>query len=96
MGPEFDVQPVQLADFEDQNTQAKLFIEYMNLNMILGRIVDCHTQKSELSLEKVQRNLVRNKRYGFLIFDSLANEHSSLPAALDSQPTRRATSLPRY
>jgi hypothetical protein len=53
---------VQLSDFEDQNTQARLFIEYMNLNIILGRIVDCHTQKSELSLEKVNRNPISTLR----------------------------------
>ncbi|KAJ5775102.1 uncharacterized protein N7511_000113 [Penicillium nucicola] len=52
VGPEFDVQPVQLSDFEDQNIQAKLFIQYMNLNMILGTIVDCHAQKGTHCLEK--------------------------------------------
>ncbi|KAJ6092371.1 hypothetical protein N7467_004340 [Penicillium canescens] len=58
---EFDIRLVQLADFELSNIQAELFIEYTKLNIILGRMVDCHNRRSEHSPEDVRIN-IRNKK----------------------------------
>ncbi|KAJ5793187.1 uncharacterized protein N7503_009165 [Penicillium pulvis] len=50
---EMDLRPLQLDDFESQNLQAEIFIEYVKLNMIMGHIVDRHGRQSESHQEQV-------------------------------------------
>lgn len=48
---------MELEDFEFQDIQAELCIEYTNLNVILGRIADRHSRKAEISHEEVTISL---------------------------------------
>ncbi|KAJ6126796.1 hypothetical protein N7523_002408, partial [Penicillium sp. IBT 18751x] len=49
---DFNIRPLRLEDFEIPDLQAELCIEYTKLNVILGRIVDCHGRKGEVSQEE--------------------------------------------
>ncbi|KAJ5644599.1 hypothetical protein N7507_010610 [Penicillium longicatenatum] len=42
-----DLRPLRLDDFECQNIQAELFMEFVKLNVIMGQIVDHHGQQGE-------------------------------------------------
>ncbi|KAJ5761064.1 hypothetical protein N7520_008220 [Penicillium odoratum] len=44
---ELDLRPLQLQDFERQDIQAEIFIEYVKLGMITGHMVDCHGREGQ-------------------------------------------------
>lgn len=50
---EFDLRPLKLTDFDCENSQAELFVEYVKLNIILGRILDSHSRKSDFAYSEV-------------------------------------------
>lgn len=50
---DMDLRPLQLDDFEHQNIQAQVFIEFVKLNMIMGQIVDRQGPQSESQQEEV-------------------------------------------
>lgn len=43
-----------LEDFEQKDIRAEMFLQHTNLNVILGGIVDRHTQKIETSQNEVR------------------------------------------
>ncbi|KAJ5136208.1 hypothetical protein N7448_004762, partial [Penicillium atrosanguineum] len=60
---DFNIRPLRLEDFEIPDLQAELCIEYTNLNVILGRIVDRHSRKSDISQEEVLISTPRASQY---------------------------------
>ncbi|KAJ5826184.1 hypothetical protein N7474_003322 [Penicillium riverlandense] len=81
---EFDLRPLRLTDFDCQNSQAELFVEYVKLNVILGKILDSHSRKNDFAYSEATS-----------ILQSLQNWLHSLPDHLqlynefDRSPFRR-------
>ncbi|KAJ5224486.1 uncharacterized protein N7469_007989 [Penicillium citrinum] len=68
---EFDIRLPILEDFEQKDIRAEMFLQHTNLNLILGGIVDRHTQKIETSQNE-----------GICILESLRRCINNLPGKL--------------
>ncbi|KAJ5662352.1 uncharacterized protein N7477_009968 [Penicillium maclennaniae] len=84
---DFKIRPLKLEDFEIPDLQAELCIEYRNLNVILGRLVDCHGRKGEASQEEVLLSTpeaapLSNNIQALSLLQSLQNWTHNLPLNL--------------
>ena len=55
---EFDLRPLNLIDFDCENSQAELFVEYVKLNVILGKILHSRDRKNDFAYSEVRGRLL--------------------------------------
>jgi len=59
---EFDLRPLKLTDFDYENSQAELFVEYVKLNIILSKMLDSHSWKSDYAYSEVRDRPIKGTK----------------------------------